>query len=37
LESLQQLAMERDLPLLGCLSKPLNGADLSRLLENIPA
>ncbi|WP_024680833.1 response regulator [Pseudomonas syringae] len=37
LESLQQLAMERDLPLLGCLSKPLNGADLRRLLENIPA
>ncbi|RMS45262.1 Response regulator [Pseudomonas coronafaciens pv. garcae] len=37
LEKLWQLAVERDLPLLGCLSKPLHGPDLSRLLQHLPA
>ncbi|GFZ64436.1 response regulator [Pseudomonas amygdali pv. eriobotryae] len=36
LENLQQLATQRDLPLLGCLSKPLHGPDLSRLLGHSP-
>ncbi|CZT29573.1 response regulator [Pseudomonas cerasi] len=35
LENLQQLALQRDLPLLGCLSKPLHGPDLSRLLGHL--
>lgn len=34
---LQQLASERGLPLLGCLSKPLHGPDLARLLTEKPA
>lgn len=33
LHAIEQLAAQRGLPLLGCLSKPLHGADLSRLLE----
>ncbi|KPX47008.1 Response regulator receiver [Pseudomonas syringae pv. helianthi] len=34
LETLKQLASERDLPLLGCLSKPLHGPDLIQLLTH---
>lgn len=37
LEEIEQMALERGLPLLGCLSKPLHGADLSRLLASQPA
>ncbi|CAM3150895.1 response regulator [Pseudomonas floridensis] len=37
LMELQQLAGQRGLPLLGCLSKPLNGPDLVRLLSDAPA
>ncbi|WP_122664568.1 response regulator [Pseudomonas viridiflava] len=32
LQALEQLATQRGLPLLGCLSKPLHGPDLSRLM-----
>jgi CheY-like chemotaxis protein len=32
LQALEQLAIQRQLPLLGCLSKPLHGPDLSRML-----
>lgn len=32
LHDIEQLAAQRGLPLLGCLSKPLHGTDLSRLL-----
>jgi CheY-like chemotaxis protein len=34
LQAIEQLAAQRDLPLLGCLSKPLHGPDLVRLLES---
>lgn len=34
LQAIEQLANERELPLLGCLSKPLHGPDLSRLLAS---
>lgn len=37
LRTLEHLARERGLPLLGCLSKPLHGPDLSRLLATQPA
>lgn len=37
LQNLEHLARERGLPLLGCLSKPLHGPDLSRLLATLPA
>ncbi|RMQ43237.1 Response regulator receiver [Pseudomonas cichorii] len=36
LQELEQQALERGLPLLGCLSKPLHGPDLSRLLAKLP-
>jgi len=36
LEEIEQMAAQRGLPLLGCLSKPLSGPDLSRLLANTP-
>lgn len=36
LHALEQLALQRGLPLLGCLSKPLHGPDLSRMLEASP-
>ena len=36
LQEIEQMALDRGLPLLGCLSKPLHGADLSRLLANHP-
>jgi CheY-like chemotaxis protein len=32
LQAIEQLAVERELPLLGCLSKPLHGPDLAHLL-----
>ncbi|WP_295479198.1 response regulator [uncultured Pseudomonas sp.] len=38
-EALQALganARQRGIPLLGCLSKPLHGPDLARLLANLP-
>ncbi|SDW52327.1 CheY chemotaxis protein or a CheY-like REC (receiver) domain [Pseudomonas syringae] len=35
LEDLQQCAAKRNLPLLGYLSKPLPGPDLSRLLDTL--
>lgn len=35
LQAIEQLAAQRDLPLLGCLSKPLNGPDLNRLLSSL--
>jgi CheY-like chemotaxis protein len=34
--AIEQRALERRLPLLGCLSKPLHGQDLSRLLARAP-
>jgi CheY-like chemotaxis protein len=34
LQELEQLAVQRGLPLLGCLSKPLHGPDLNRLLRS---
>lgn len=34
LQTLETLAVERGIPLLGCLSKPLHGPDLVRLLES---
>lgn len=37
LHELEQQAIQRGLPLLGCLSKPLHGPDLSRLLKKLPA
>ncbi|MBN6714555.1 response regulator [Pseudomonas capsici] len=37
LHELEQQALERGIPLLGCLSKPLHGPDLSRLLDRLPA
>ncbi|MGV6394173.1 response regulator [Pseudomonas caspiana] len=36
LEEIEQMAAQRGLPLLGCLSKPLSGPDLSRLLAATP-
>jgi CheY-like chemotaxis protein len=33
LHALEQMALERGLPLLGCLSKPLHGPDLCRMLD----
>jgi len=36
LEEIEQMAIQRGLPLLGCLSKPLSGIDLSRLLAETP-
>ncbi len=33
LRAIEQLAVQRGLPLLGCLGKPLHGADLAQLLE----
>ncbi|GFM84223.1 response regulator [Pseudomonas cichorii] len=36
LQELEQQAIERGIPLLGCLSKPLHGPDLSRLLARLP-
>ncbi|GAB7530049.1 response regulator [Pseudomonas sp. 3A(2025)] len=33
LHTLEQTALQRGLPLLGCLNKPLHGPDLSRLLN----
>lgn len=33
LDEIEQMALQRGLPLLGCLSKPLSGPDLSRLLS----
>lgn len=33
LQAIEQLAIKRGLPLLGCLTKPLHGPDLSRLLD----
>ncbi|MFJ4143224.1 response regulator [Pseudomonas sp. NPDC089734] len=37
LQELEAQALQRGLPLLGCLSKPLHGPDLSRLLKKLPA
>lgn len=37
LDELEHSAAQRGLPLLGCLSKPLSGPDLSRLLGATPA
>lgn len=37
LRGLEQKARQRGLPLLGCLSKPLNSIELSRLLATLPA
>lgn len=34
LQVIEELAAQRDLPLLGCLTKPLNGPDLNRLLAS---
>ncbi|MCI8211121.1 response regulator [Pseudomonas sp. S25] len=34
LQALEQLAAKRELPLLGCLNKPLHGPDLSRLMAS---
>ncbi|RRV05216.1 response regulator [Pseudomonas sp. v388] len=34
LQTLEDMAAERGLPLLGCLSKPLHGPDLARLLAD---
>ena len=36
LSALQNQAMERGLPLLGCLSKPLNKDELERLTRSLP-
>lgn len=36
LQALEQTALQRGLPLLGCLSKPLHGPDLSRMLQSSP-
>ena len=33
LRAIEHLAVQRGLPLLGCLGKPLHGADLAQLLE----
>ncbi|MBA1228466.1 response regulator [Pseudomonas viridiflava] len=37
LAQIEQLASQRGLPLLGCLSKPLSGPDLARLLTSTPS